>query len=377
MKQLIHVTVSHPEAARWGFQLTARLVSDDSKPAGTFTPDSIVKVLCDSGTPAPCSDTQTEFAEHSNAPRGTPGAGYTFDVTWTPPATDVGDIVFYAAGNAADGNGAPTNDRIYTTSRRISPPCALTQKPSIRSAVNGASFQGAWNVGAMMSVFGANFAPTGKTRAVTAADLVARKFPQSLACIAVQVNGQNAPIAYVQQDQINLQAPSLAGLGTASIVVIANPGTPNELRSDPLSVSTQAAYAPALFTFDGKTAAATTADGKGIVANPNVVAGASPARPGDIVTLYATGLGNTDPAYAPGDIASAAAPATGTLTATVGGITLAAADVLYAGASPGSICGLQQVNLRLPAALPDGDVPVVLAVNGAQSPAGVTIPVKK
>src|SRR5215471_20088731 len=141
VKQIIKVTVTHPEAARWGFQLTARLVSDETKPAGTFTGDDIVKVLCDDGTAAPCaSASQTQFAEHSNAPRTATGAGFTFNVTWTPPATDVGDVIFYAAGNAADGNGAPTNDRIYTTALRISGPCSLMQKPSIAAALNAQRF---------------------------------------------------------------------------------------------------------------------------------------------------------------------------------------------------------------------------------------------
>src|SRR5215831_17305855 len=179
VKQTIKVTVSHPEAARWGFQLTARLVSDETKPAGTFTGDDIVKVLCDDGTAAPCaSASQTQFAEHSNAPRTATGAGFTFNVTWTPPATDVGDVIFYAAGNAADGNGAPTNDRIYTTALRISGPCSLMQKPSIAAALNGASFLPAWTSGSMMSLFGANFAAAGRTRAVTDADIVGQKFPQ-------------------------------------------------------------------------------------------------------------------------------------------------------------------------------------------------------
>src|SRR5262249_3240877 len=82
---------------------------------------------------------------------------------------------------------------------------------------------------------------------------------------------------------------------------------------------------------------------------------AVPAKPGDIITIYATGLGNTNPAYAPGDIASGAATLTGALTVTVGGVSVAASDILYAGAVPQSICGLQQINVRLPASLPAGD----------------------
>src|SRR4051794_9374559 len=36
VKQVINVIVNHPDAARWGFQLTARLASDETKPAGAF-----------------------------------------------------------------------------------------------------------------------------------------------------------------------------------------------------------------------------------------------------------------------------------------------------------------------------------------------------
>src|SRR5271169_8120 len=108
VKQTIKVTVSHPQAQRWGFQITARLVSDDSKIAGNFTPNDVARVICDDGSArgslAPCPAGQPEFAEHFDAPRTDVGAGFTFSVDWTPPATDLGDIVFYAAGNAANGD---------------------------------------------------------------------------------------------------------------------------------------------------------------------------------------------------------------------------------------------------------------------------------
>ena len=37
---------------------------------------------------------------------------YEFD--WTPPATAVGNITIYVAGNAANGNGNEQGDHIYT-----------------------------------------------------------------------------------------------------------------------------------------------------------------------------------------------------------------------------------------------------------------------
>jgi uncharacterized protein (TIGR03437 family) len=381
VKQTIKITVSHPQAARWGFQLTARLASDETKIAGSFTPNDVARVICDDGSPrgslAPCPAGQPEFAEHFDAPRTAAGAGFTFSIDWTPPATNVGDIVFYAAGNAANGDGTFNGDRIFTTTRRISPPCGLTQKPTVKGALNGASFQAPWSAGTLMSLFGSNFAPSGITRAVTAGDLVSQKFPVSLNCIAVSINGQSAPITYVQSDQINFQAPALSGVGTATVVVIANPGAVNELRSDAFTLTTQQAFAPAIFTLNGKSIAATNAAGSVIVADPAVVPQGVPAKPGDIIVFYATGLGPTNPAATPGDIATAAAPAANAITVVVGGVTIPPSDLLYAGLSPQAICGLYQLNVRLPASLSDGDAPVSISAGGSQSAPGTTVAIKR
>ena len=380
VKQTIKVTVSHPEAERWGFELTVRAASDESQMAGELSRTDIVRVICDDGSArgslAPCQPGQHAFAQHNNAPRTDGGAGFTFTFDWTPPASDIGDIVFYAAGNAANGDGTPNGDRIFTTVRRISPPCNLTQKPSVSRVTNAASFQPAWSGSALISLFGSNFGPANGKRPATDGDIVNRKYPQSLACTAVTINGQNVPLLYVQPDQINLQAPQISGSGRAMVVAIANPGAANELRSDPVAVDVQA-NAPALFTLNGKTIAATSADGTVLIADPSVAAGAVPAKPGDTVVLYATGLGATDPPVAPGDIAPDQARTTTAVTVTISGTAIPAADVLYAGATAQAIGGLQQIRVRLPASLTDGDIPVLIAVGGVQSPAGTVLSVKR
>ena len=381
VKQTIKVTVSHPEAMRWGFEITARLASDETKTAGDFAPNDVVRVICDDGSArgvlAPCQAGQLQFAEHLNAPRTDAGAGFTFSVDWTPPSADAGDVVFYAAGNAANGDGTFNGDRIYTTVRRISTPCALTQKPAAVAAVNAASFQAPWNVGALMTVFGSGFAPAGRTRAVTTGDVVEQKFPLGLACIAVAINGRSAPLLYVDQGQINLQAPQLDGVGSALVVVIANPGAPNELRSDPLTLNTQQPFAPAFFTLNGKSIVAVSEDGTKLIADPVVAAGAVPAHPGDAVILYATGLGATNPALSPGDVALAPASVTAPVTVTVGGIVIPSADVIYIGLAQQTICGVHEVNERLPASHPEGDAAVTLSVAGVQSSAVATLSIKR
>lgn len=46
---------------------------------------------------------------------------HTFTFNWTAPATDIGPITFYTAGNAANGNNLITGDFIYTTSQVVNP----------------------------------------------------------------------------------------------------------------------------------------------------------------------------------------------------------------------------------------------------------------
>ncbi len=92
--QVVKVTVQHPQALRWGFQLTARPVNDQTKMAGTFTVDDNIQVRCDPTGNAPCNGA-LEFAEHKQPATilGSNGSE-TFSVQWTPPATEVGDIIF-------------------------------------------------------------------------------------------------------------------------------------------------------------------------------------------------------------------------------------------------------------------------------------------
>ena len=48
----------------------------------------------------------------------------TYEFDWIPPATNVGDVVLYLAGNGATGNGHETGDHIYTTSYTLTPGAA-------------------------------------------------------------------------------------------------------------------------------------------------------------------------------------------------------------------------------------------------------------
>ena len=71
------------------------------------------------------------------------------------------------------------------------------------------------------------------------------------------------------------------------------------------NITTLQNFAPAFFVFpNSMSIAAEEAHTFALVANPSVVMGASPAHAGDIVSLFGTGFGATNPAVAPGALAT-------------------------------------------------------------------------
>jgi uncharacterized protein (TIGR03437 family) len=101
---------------------------------------------------------------------------------------------------------------------------------------------------------------------------------------------------------------------------------------------------------------------------------ANPAARGSVISIYATGEGQTSPAGITGSVtgSNVKTPLL-PVTVTIGGI---GATVQYAGSAPGSVAGLLQVNAVVPAgASPGSAIPVVVNVGGISSQGGVTIAV--
>lgn len=95
------------------------------------------------------------------------------------------------------------------------------------------------------------------------------------------------------------------------------------------------------------------------------------------MTVYATGFGTTSPAWQAGELPDRASFVTGPVQVTLGGVMLTPAEILYAGLAPSQISGLYQFNLRLPATLPDGDLPIVISIGGLLTQAGASLPVRR
>jgi len=382
VKQTIRVVLSHPTARRWGFQLTARLVSDETKPAGKFTAGESMRIVCGGGAPEGNCGTNVEFVDHTQPitfAGQADSAGWSIE--WTPPVTESGEVIFYAAGNAANNNNNNQGDFIYTTSTRIAAqaPCNLSTTPAITVIRNGASFlNSGFALNTMISLGGSGFQVPGTSKAVAATDIVANKFPAELSCVGVEIDGKPAPIAYVDASQINVQVPTTTALGDVAARVILNPGTPNEKRSAPFTLKLESS-GPALFRFlPTPCIAAIFPSTGGLAADPALVPNSTKPRVGDIVTIFATGLGVSEPVYLAGEITplTATPKARDQVVVEFNGATMNAADVLYIGLTPGSITGLWQINLRIPTtATPGRDNSVILKMGSLSSQAGVVLPI--
>ena len=101
------------------------------------------------------------------------------------------------------------------------------------------------------------------------------------------------------------------------------------------------------------------------------------AAPDSVVSIYATGEGQTDPAGQDGVLNATSLPLPKPHLPVSVKINGEDAEVTYYGAAPGQVAGLMQVNVRVPKDAPHGkSVPVTITVGAATSQAGVTLYIK-
>lgn len=232
---------------------------------------------------------------------------------------------------------------------------------------------------AILSIFGQNFAPAGTSRKVSGSDLVNGLVPNNLAGVCVLFGNARAPIFLVTPGQVNVQAPQLPASGTVPVQVVTNCDSPlAQLVSNNVSVPVQAA-APEFFyssiNANGQNSIAATdgVTGAGVGDPARLGTGFALAHPGEIIQIYATGFGLTNPAFAPGELPSTGAQISG-MSVSIDGIPLDASAIRYAGVAPMN-AGLYQLNLVLPSALTPGDHTITMSINGVTSPAGSYISV--
>lgn len=205
--------------------------------------------------------------------------------------------------------------------------------------------------GSVFALFGSGFA-AGNAQAVTV------PLPTTLGPTAsptsVTVNGELAPLFYVDPQQIDAQMPwDTPGNSVATIIVKYGSAT-----SNPAAVYVPVTGTPGISTYGNNRAVVTNSDG-------SLNSSADPASVGDEVVAYFTGGG---PVNASGKLATGAAapsglsPVTGANSVTVGGTS---ATVKYMGLTPEGI-GLYQANFIVPT-LAKGTYAVQITIAGFAS----------
>ena len=241
----------------------------------------------------------------------------------------------------------------FSDTARVSPLIAPN------GAVNAASFQVGPGAapGSYISLFG-----TGLSDFTDGA--ISLPLPLSIdsASVSFDVPSANLSIPgrmiYVSPGQINLQVPwELQGQTSAQIKVTIE-DTQGLVYTLPLTIAS-----PAFFTYASGSQHLLAA----LDSANRLISSTHPAQRGQVVQLYTNGLGPVDHQPATGEPASAS-PLSHTLTLPEVTIAGQAATVQFGGLAPG-FPGLYQVNVEVPSGVPSGTQPVVLKINGVDSPA--------
>ena len=166
----------------------------------------------------------------------------------------------------------------------------------------------------------------------------------------------------------DVQAPDV-GLGPMPVVGTSPNGT------SAAATATSQQFEPAFFLWSGKYAVATHQD-----FSPAAKAGlfqgltTAPAKSGEIITLWGTGFGPTNPTVPAGIQVP-----TDRLYFTANPVTVTVGSTgtqVYSAVLAPSYAGLYQIAIQIPSSTPDGDIPIKAGVGGSNSPDNVFITVQ-
>ncbi len=188
----------------------------------------------------------------------------------------------------------------------------------------------------------------------------------SLAGVRVLVNNVAAPVYYASSGQINFIVPLSTQPGLAQVTV-----EYNGQQGNTVTTNIQPRAPRILRLGVGEYGIITNQDGSfPMPATPGL--NSHPAKIGDVLTIYAIGLGPTSPTVAEGAAAPAAEPLARTPLPIVtfgGGFAGSPTQgtVFYSGLTPGFV-GLYQINVAIPPDAPIGNaIGLQLSVDGATS----------
>ncbi len=272
--------------------------------------------------------------------------------TVTPPYSGEGFIGFTSTvpitsvtltGTAAEE--FPEIGQVYTGTALAT---GTQNAPTISSVLNLFDYS-ATNLcpGVLVAIYGSNFGTSDSAVSITVGGKPGYIVPKTA------VN-----------NQVNAEIPFEVSAGPTTVII-----TVNGVPSAPFPI-TLAATAPSFPTVNS------TGSGSGTFASSTgaVLTSAAPAKPGDLVSAYVTGLGATNP-----PTATSATPQAGNVPAATPTITMGGQPAAVRLAVTTQYPGTYQINFIVPAGV-QGNAPIVLTAGGISSSSEdpknpVTIPI--
>jgi len=276
-------------------------------------------------------------------------AGEAFDQTYSDSFTPGNDgtsssSFFYfavgASGNYAIqiGGGGDYYLQVWAKTSSFSGSGVFLNPTGVVNAASNSPFTAQISPGEVISLYGTGFT------AITQPQTASVPFPSILGGVQVMINGAAAPVYFVSPTQISAVVPytTPSDGSLATIQVISN-GTPSNKVQAYTGLTS-----PGVFTVPP----GGLGYGAILHADYSLVSASSPAKMGETVQLFLTGLGAVSPAVTAGTAAPSAQPfATVVVPVDVfiddANGNFAQASVGYQGLAPG-LAGLYQVNFTVP-----------------------------
>ena len=296
------------------------------------------------------------------------GWSATTDVSWIQitfgaSGTGNGGISYHLLANtvAQRAGSIHVGALTYTITQQapVAPPVVLS------SVSNAADYStDAVSPGEIVALFGSNMGPAS----IATLQVNNGTVTNSLAGTQVLFDGVAGPMIYTLTGQVSAVVPyGVAGKTSTQVQVKYQDGVSNTMTV-PVHAAT-----PAIFSLDA------TGIGPGAILNQDtsINSTGNPAARLSVIALYCTGGGVTTPASADGEVIGGDLrylAQQSVVTVTIGGMNAA---VQYAGAVPGAVAGLTQINVQVPAALsPARALPVIVKIGDFTSSGSVTVSVK-
>ena len=272
--------------------------------------------------------------------------------TWVPARSASGVTV------RADAQQLPLTGSVQVT-------LGVSANPTVPVVASGGvvssgNFSSSPALGLLVSIFGSGLAGGS----LGAKDL---PLPQELGATSVVLSGTVLPLLYVSESQVNAVIPFDVQVNTSQQLTVLN-GFAASVPVPTAVFDTE----PSILTVAG------TGSGQGLIykvdaqGNALLADTSAPATAGDVLVMYAVGLGVVTPSIAvengapPSPVSSTVAP----VSATIGGVP---AVVAFGGLTPGFV-GLYQVNLTVPGGVtPGSNVPVTVSVAGKSNSGNVSM----